>query len=127
MNPTQLLVVFFGGGVGSIARYAVSQWLQGPVDKSYPLGTIVVNLLGAFAFGVLFAMFEARGDLSPLWRLLVLSGFLGAFTTFSTLMFEVGTMISTERAGWALLHLLLHNFVGFGCAVGGLWLGRNLS
>jgi CrcB protein len=85
-----------------------------------------VNLLGSFLFGLVFASFENRGGLPASLRLIALSGFLGAFTTFSTLMFEVVALLEGGRTGAAVLHLLVHNGLGLGCILLGLWLGRIL-
>ena len=77
------LVVFIGCGAGGVARYALTRFASEHVASAIPLGTLAVNLIGSFAIGFLFAAFENRTVPAPV-RLLLTTGFLGGFTTFST-------------------------------------------
>lgn len=84
----KLLVVAFGGALGALARYGLSGLASRLFGASFPWGTFAVNALGCLCFGIIFAMSEHRLSISPQVRLLLLTGFMGAFTTFSTYAFE---------------------------------------
>lgn len=127
MSSLGLVSVAVGGALGSLARALVSVGLERSLGTTYPWGTTVVNLLGSFAFGVLFAWWEPKGGVPAPVRLLLLSGFLGAFTTFSTLMFEVTALFSGGKTLLGVSHLLVHVALGIGCISLGLWLGKVLS
>jgi CrcB protein len=84
----EVLIVFAGGGLGAVARY----WLSGVVYKfastQFPYGTMTVNVLGCFLIGFLMSLFADRFLINPGLRLFLTLGFLGGFTTFSTLSYE---------------------------------------
>lgn len=122
MSPS-FLVVMCGGAVGAAGRYAISVWAQRAFGASFPVGTATVNLLGALLFGFFWAIFEARSDLSPEWRVFVLSGALGAFTTFSTFAYEGAQLFQSGRWHVALLNLGMQNALGIGAVFLGLLIG----
>lgn len=114
------------GAMGALARY----WLSGVVytfmGRGLPWGTWAVNVLGSFFFGLVWAMSVERGMLSPQARIIILVGFLGAFTTFSTLMFESYGLM--QDAAWFRLGLNVagQNIVGFLAMCLGMACGRIL-
>lgn len=120
------IYVLCGGALGALGRFLVGTLAERWLGSAYPWGTTFVNLAGSFLAGLVFAAFAQRGGLPDAVRLAALTGFLGAFTTFSTLMFEVATLFQGGRTGQALLHLAVHNGLGLGCVFAGLWLGRAL-
>lgn len=80
----QWLMVAFGGALGAMARFGVMNYIA-PIDATrFPIGTLLINVLGSFLMGALYIVIDQRLMLSPEWRLLLMTGFLGAFTTFST-------------------------------------------
>lgn len=123
----QVLFVALGGAVGALARWGVGYLAKSWFGERLPWGTAIVNVLGALLFGLVFAATEARLVPSPLLRLALLTGFLGAFTTFSTFMFDTAALLNQGRALAALLQLVGQLVVGFAAMLAGLWLGRLLG
>jgi CrcB protein len=109
MSGLPVLAVFGGAGIGALLRWWLGNWLN-PVFPTVPLGTVAANLIGGMLVGVSGAFFAHSASLSPEWRLLVVTGFLGGLTTFSTFSLEVVTLIARQEYGWALgtagLHLI---------------------
>lgn len=100
-----LVFVALGGAAGSVSRYLLSQWTQAQWQGAFPLATLLVNLLGSCAIGVLFALLE-RQVLHADWRGLLMVGFLGAFTTFSTFSLETFALWESGQAAQALGYML---------------------
>lgn len=90
-----LLLVGLGGGIGSIARYLCQKWFNENYPHPFPWGTFLVNLSGCFLIGVFYAVTEKSAVLSPQTRLLLITGFCGGFTTFSTFAFENMNLLRT--------------------------------
>ena len=82
------LLIGLGGGIGSIVRYLCQKWFNDYYPHPFPWGTFTVNLVGCFLIGLLYAASEKASVLSPQTRLLLITGFCGGFTTFSTFAFE---------------------------------------
>lgn len=83
----EYFAVFMGGGVGSILRYAISKWL-GSTEAGFPTGTLTANILSCIVLGLAWGYFAQRADISPSVKLMVLTGFCGGFSTFSTFSLE---------------------------------------
>ncbi len=113
-----------GGAAGTLCRYMVSGAAQRIFDTPFPAGTFTVNMLGCLLFGIISGTFEDRLGLSPEMRLMILTGFMGAFTTFSTYMFETTELVKTGQWPLAALSIGGQSALGFVCVIGGLALGR---
>jgi len=109
-----ILLVAAAGAAGSSARFGLTETVNRVVGTAHPWGTLVCNLLGCVVFGVIVAAADTRLSLSEPVRLMLLTGFLGAFTTFSTFAHETGQL--TRQGDWWLAggHLLAHNALGVG-------------
>lgn len=102
-TPLSLAAIAVGATLGAWLRWALSLWLNARVE-SLPLGTLVANLIGGFLIGMAVGFFHDLPALSPAWRLLVITGFLGGLTTFSTFSAEAMVLLQRGDYGWALLH-----------------------
>lgn len=80
----QWLAVAIGGALGAMARYGVMTYIAPVLGTRFPLGTLCINISGSFLIGVCYVVLDEKLAVSPEWRLLTMTGFLGAFTTFST-------------------------------------------
>jgi len=119
-----ILIVGFGGFVGSMLRYMVSGWAQG-LSKSldFPYGTLTVNLVGCFAIGLLAQLAESRGIFTSETRLLVFIGLLGGFTTFSSFGNDTLNLARNGQMLNALVNVTAN--VAFGLLL--VWVGRTVA
>jgi CrcB protein len=101
MGGFSFLAVFGGAGFGALLRWWLGGWLN-PVFPTIPLGTLAANLIGGLLVGVASSFFTHNSGLAPEWRLLIITGFMGGLTTFSTFSVEVVTLISRQEHWWAL-------------------------
>jgi fluoride exporter len=112
-----VIVICVCACIGALMRWGFQLWLN--PGGTLPWGTLAVNLIGGYVVGVAVAGFSALPDIDPVWRLAVITGFLGSLTTFSSFSAEVVGMLSNDRPGLALGTIALH--------LGGLllltWLG----
>ena len=102
-----LLAVFIGGGVGSVTRWLISMKLNS-LSSHVPVGTLLVNLIGAFIIGLALSLFTRVTHIDPVWKLLVTTGFCGGLTTFSTFSVEVVYLIQDGKLAWAAGTVLLN-------------------
>ncbi len=121
---THLLPVALGGALGASARYGVGALMLRLLGTNYPWGTLTVNVLGGFAMGLLLEALALRFSISPELRLLVVTGFLGGFTTFSAFSLEVANMIERNALMPAAGYILASVLFSVGALFAGLMLGR---
>jgi CrcB protein len=100
-----LLFIALGGAGGAVSRYLVANWVHGLWEGKLPMGTLLVNMLGSFAIGVIYVLIE-RQVVHPDWRGVLMVGFLGAFTTFSTFSLEAIGLFETGHTLHALGYML---------------------
>jgi len=104
-----LAAIGVGAVLGAWLRFALGLALNRALP-GLPLGTLVANVAGGLMIGAVVAWLGRHPELSPLWRLFMVTGFLGALTTFSTFSVESLALIQRGDFGWALLHTALHLF-----------------
>ena len=127
MAPWQkLALIALAGALGTLARYGLGGLVQEHSSKVLPWGTVVVNLLGCLAFGVVWSSLEERWPSSGETRIIILVGFMGAFTTFSTFIFETRELLNDAQWMPAIGYFTLHNVGGLAALVAGVALGRLL-
>ncbi len=120
----KVLLVGLGGGLGALARYGLSSWVQAWAGgAAFPYGTLAVNGLGCFGIGALGHLAETRGLLTPEARLLLITGFLGGFTTFSTFGSETLGLARGGTYALALGYVAAHLLLGLGA----VWAGQALA
>lgn len=109
----QFFVVGLGGFVGAMTRYGVGLAITRYWTREFPLATFVINVSGSFILGLFSTWAAERAALDPIWRLLIATGFLGAYTTFSTFEYETQRLTSAGASGWALVNVLTSVAAGF--------------
>jgi CrcB protein len=122
-----VLAICIGASLGALARWGLGLWLT--PGGLLPWGTLAANLIGGYLIGVAIAAFQAMPQLDPVWRLLLITGFLGGLTTFSSFSAEVVEFLMAGRYGLALLTAGLHVLGSLAMTVLGLkslawWLAR---
>lgn len=122
INWMTLFCVALGGASGSVARFLLANWVNQLYGALFPWGTFAVNFLGCIVFGVLAASLS-RWFTQDYLKWLLLIGFLGGFTTFSTFAYETVNLLQAQRIGYAFLNVGLSTSL---CLLG-LWLGLKLT
>jgi fluoride exporter len=112
-----------GAMLGAWLRWGLTIWLNHR-HPHFPYGTFAANAIGGFMVGLAVAYFVKHPDLSPAWRLLVITGFLGGLTTFSTYSAEVIALVERGQVAWALVVGSSHLVVSLVLTAVGLWVGR---
>jgi CrcB protein len=120
------LLISLGAIFGANARWVISRYLAKAVGPVFPYGTLAVNVIGSFVVGCFMIWTTERALLDPRWRLLIVVGFCGAFTTFSSFAFE--TVALFEQGQWTpmLTNFLSNNLLCLGAALGGMMVARAL-
>ena len=119
-----LLLVGVGGAAGAVARYLVDTWVTANVRDAFPWGTFVINVSGSFVLGLLFGLAIERSVLPAEIRAPLMIGFLGAYTTFSTLMLETWRLVEAGSVVVAVANIVGSVAVGLIAVVLGLALAR---
>jgi fluoride exporter len=123
----KIAMLFLAGGIGCLARYGLAGLVQRIYGGEFPLGTLLVNLLGCLLFGFVWALAEQRMIISDESRVIILTGFMGSFTTFSTFAFESNRL--ARDSAWLYLtgNVMLHVVVGILAIHWGMSLARLAS
>jgi CrcB protein len=121
-----ILLIALGGAVGSVARYLLGRAVQGLTHHNFPVGTLFVNILGCFAIGVI-AKVLMHGQTELPARALLMTGFCGGFTTFSTFTLEIFALIQGGEWARAALYVTLSALLCIAATAGGFAVGRPLN
>ena len=122
LNIALLIGVF--GAAGALSRHGLSTAAGHFLGTEFPWGTALVNILGCFLFGLIWTLSEQRGLIPLSQGILVLTGFVGSFTTFSTFTFETDVLMQGGQWGKLALHILGQNLLGFASLELGFRAGR---
>jgi fluoride exporter len=118
MEP--IVLIFFGGGLGSICRYLISKLATQSFANYYPWGTLIINLLGSFLIGLFIEKYNSHQN----WRLLLVTGFCGGFTTFSAFSYENFQLIETSNYKALFSYVFTSCVGGLLATILGFWLAR---
>lgn len=119
-----IIVIAVGGALGALSRYELGLWISSKWSQGFPLGTFIINITGAFLLGFLNILFIEKLTVSPLWRIGIGIGFLGAYTTFSTFGYETITLLEGGSLITAGLYTILTIIIGFAGTALGVGLAR---
>ncbi len=122
-----ILIVLFSSGAGGVLRYGIQSWMSKPQQSPFPLSTFIVNILGCLLIGIFFALSQKANLLSPEWRLALLTGFCGGFTTFSTFAFENVALLRSGDYGIFFLYIVASVVLGIAAVFAGSMLVMLLS
>jgi len=117
------LVVLAGAGIGGLARYVAGTWVMAKYGGRFPLGTFVINVTGSFLIGVLMTLLTERLNPHPNWRLFLVVGILGGYTTFSSFEYEAYQAVRDGARWMGMLYVTGSVLVGYL----GVWLGAMLT
>lgn len=120
------MLIGLAGALGALSRYGLQSGVNELLGRSSVLGTLLVNISGAFVLGLLLAATADRDIVAPAWRTAAAVGFLGAYTTFSTLMFDSVSRLEAGDVAVAAANLTASVFLGLVAVYVGLTLGRSL-
>ena len=118
------LLVVIGGGTGALARYIGASAIMTRFGGRFPLGTLVINVTGSFLIGFLMTMLTERFKLDPNWRLLLVVGFLGGYTTFSSFEWETYTSVRDGGLWTGMLNVVSSVMLGYVAVMLGSILAR---
>ena len=117
------VLIAVGGAIGAIARYEMTNLIQHKTHVGFPYGTVAVNVAGCFIIGFMIALLDDHVLSHPNWRLLIVTGFVGAFTTFSTFEAETFNAVTAGAFAVAIANVVVSVVAGFAA----VWLGAALS
>jgi CrcB protein len=115
-----LLLIGIGSFIGGICRYLLQQFVQNNYPSSIPFGTLIVNITGCFAIGLIYELADKGNLLSSEMRLFLATGVCGGYTTFSSFAYENVSMVLDGEFYYPLLYVLLSVVVGFGAVHAGI-------
>jgi CrcB protein len=121
------LIVFLGGGIGSMLRHAVNVLTARWLGTGFPYGTLTVNITGSIVMGLLAGYFAFKGEATQSWRLFLMTGILGGYTTFSAFSLDAILLYERGQIGQALAYVATSGAVSIFGLFAGLMLIRQLS
>lgn len=120
------LLVFFGGGLGSMLRYLLGRWINSITTSSFPSGTLIVNILACLILGFIIGLADDRQFISPTTRLFWTIGVCGGFSTFSTFSNETLSLLQNGLTASAMLYVVLSLLLCIGATFGGMYLSGRI-
>jgi CrcB protein len=121
----EILAIMMGGALGATSRHLINVWIQRFAQGNFPIGTITVNMLGSFLIGLFGALLE-HYKVAAEYRLFLLTGFFGSFTTFSTFAREKAELLKIGEVKTAISYLLISNILGVLLVFAGYLLAKQI-
>lgn len=118
-----VVAIFIGGGTGAVLRYMAGIFAMRTLSLNFPISTILVNIVGSFILGVLYAIFIDKPEINPALKLALTVGFCGGLTTFSTFSLEIFEMIKNAQIFQAILYIAMSIII---CILA-VWIGVNFA
>ena len=119
-----ILLVALGGSLGSIARYLSSKYITSISSHPFPTGTLLVNIIGCLLIGLFYGLSVKQNYLTPEFRLLLMTGFCGGFTTFSAFTLEGMNLLHQQRVFLFLLYFAASVIIGLAATFLGYWITK---
>jgi CrcB protein len=107
----KIVMIACGGGLGALCRYGMSGFIMNISKGDFPLGTLLVNIIGSFMIGVCWELFSQFVNISNEFKAFIIIGFLGAFTTFSTFSLDTAMLYKNGEYKSAIFNILLNNII----------------
>lgn len=126
-DVTPFLIVFFGAGIGGTLRHGVNTMAMLLFGPGFPFGTLTVNIVGCLAMGLLAGWLAFKGEASQPWRLFLMTGVLGGFTTFSAFSLDLVLLWERGLAGCAVIYAGASVLLSLTAVIAGLWLMRSFT
>ena len=117
------LLIIIGGGIGSLLRYSSTQIANNMFSNKFLLGTIIVNCIGALLIGFLMSIFDIFA-LNFKWKLFIITGFLGGYTTFSAYSYETVNYLVNGNIKYAIMNITISNVLCILFVLLGIWLNK---
>ncbi|MFN2308554.1 MAG: fluoride efflux transporter CrcB [Gammaproteobacteria bacterium] len=122
----QLVAIAAGGALGALLRFWVASGVAAWLGRGFPYGTLLINVSGSLAIGVVYILLLERAEVGAVWRLFLMTGLLGAFTTFSTFSLETWVLAEAGEHLKAVSNVVLNVILCLTAAYAGILLGRQL-
>ena len=120
-----VLIVFLGGGLGSVFRYLINLLIKNP-EGQFPINTFLVNMIGSFLIGIVFGYFNENNYLNNNIILFLVIGFCGGLTTFSSFTYDSYELISIGKIFFLIIYNFLSILIGVALVYFGLWLSKSV-
>jgi CrcB protein len=115
-----ILIIWLGGGIGSVLRYLVQLGISKLVTVTFPAGTFLVNITGCFVIGLLYGLSGRYAALTSEWRLFLITGLCGGYTTFSSFSYESVSLFRQGNYTYFILYTVLSVVIGLFSTIGGM-------
>ena len=119
-----ILLVGLGGGIGSVARYLCQRWVSANYITAFPWGTLAVNIIGCFAIGIFWGMTFRSFDNNQSWKLFLMTGLCGGFTTFSAFTLEGVGLLKEQKLAMFFIYAAVSVLIGLVATYAGMKITR---
>lgn len=122
----QVIAIAIGGALGALSRYWMVGYVSRLLERNFPYGTLAVNIIGSFLIGIGYIIIVEKLDVATEWHAVLMVGFIGAFTTFSTFSLEALLLMQEGRVMTALIYIFSSVLVCLMAVAAGMWMTKQL-